>query len=63
MSTPPYFAPLQEARLALVRLFSAFAFDLEPGQVPLSVALGLTMSPRDGVWVRLRPRAPAAKAA
>jgi hypothetical protein len=54
---------LQEAKIALVRLFQRFEFELSPGQVPLKLRQGITLSPRDGVWVtpveRGAPPAPA----
>lgn len=37
---------LTQAKIALVRLYSAFTFELEPGQVPLRLAYGITTSPR-----------------
>ncbi|GBF96779.1 cytochrome P450 [Raphidocelis subcapitata] len=42
---------MQEAVLALVRLFQAYTFELSPGQVPLKLRQGLTLSPAEGVWV------------
>ncbi|MEW5303741.1 MAG: hypothetical protein WDW36_006401 [Sanguina aurantia] len=46
----------QEAKLALVRLYQQFTFTLDPGQVPLAVINGITMSPRDGVFVKAAVR-------
>ncbi|KAI8476255.1 MAG: cytochrome P450, CYP711 clan [Monoraphidium minutum] len=42
---------LNEAKIALVRLHQRFTFDLQPGQVPLQLRQGLTLSPANGVWV------------
>jgi cytochrome P450 len=55
---------LQEARLTLAQLYRRFTFELVPGQVPLKVRTGITMSPLDGVNVRVLPRSepPAAAA-
>lgn len=47
---------LMEAKVALIRLFSHLTFDLEPGQVPLPIAYGITSSPKNGIWVRPRLR-------
>lgn len=46
----------QEAKVTLIRLFSRLSFDLEPGQVPLPITYGITMTPRHGIWVRPRAR-------
>ncbi|KXZ54673.1 hypothetical protein GPECTOR_4g739 [Gonium pectorale] len=43
---------VQEAKIALATLYRRLRFELEPGQVPLRTAVGITLSPRDGVWVR-----------
>ncbi|GLI67209.1 hypothetical protein VaNZ11_011116 [Volvox africanus] len=43
---------LQEAKVALARMYQRLRFQLEPGQVPLKTMVGLTLSPRNGVWVR-----------
>ncbi|KIZ06916.1 cytochrome P450 [Monoraphidium neglectum] len=43
---------LNEAKIALVRLHQRFSFELRPGQVPLKLRQGITLSPADGVWVR-----------
>ena len=53
---------LQEARLTLAALYRRFTFELEPGQVPLRVKTGITMSPEGGVRARVVPRALAAAA-
>lgn len=47
---------LEELRLTLVRLFQVFTFTLDashhqPGQ-PLPLRMGLTISPKSGVWLR-----------
>lgn len=47
---------LQEARLTLAQLYRNFTFQLSPGQVPLRVRTGITMSPADGVRVRVAQR-------
>jgi len=60
---------LQEARLTLAQLYRSFTFELEAGQQPLRVKTGITMSPEEGVFVKvkrnpeLRPAAAAAAAA
>jgi hypothetical protein len=46
---------LQETRLTLAQLYRSYTFELEPGQVPLRVKTGITMSPEEGVFVRVRP--------
>ncbi|KAG2434665.1 hypothetical protein HXX76_007558 [Chlamydomonas incerta] len=43
---------VQEAKVALATLYQRLTFELEPGQVPLQTAVGITLSPRNGVWVR-----------
>ncbi len=45
-------AVCQEAKIALIRLYSRLTFELEPGQVPLKLSYGITTGPRHGVWVR-----------
>ena len=41
----------------LSRLVQAVDFTLAPGQAaPLDTVAGLTLAPRNGVWVRLSPR-------
>ncbi|GAX81208.1 hypothetical protein CEUSTIGMA_g8640.t1 [Chlamydomonas eustigma] len=47
---------LQEAKVALIRMYSALTFALEPGQVPLQISYGITAGPKHGVWVRPLPR-------
>jgi hypothetical protein len=47
--------------VALARLYQRLRFELEPGQVPLRTTVGITLSPKNGVWVRpvrRHPRAP-----
>lgn len=51
-SLPAALAAVQEIKVTLVRLFSRLTFDLEPGQEPLPMAYGITMSPKHGIWVR-----------
>lgn len=53
---------LNEAKIALIRLHQRFTFELQPGQVPLALRQGLTLSPAKGVWVTpvVRPAAAAA---
>ena len=46
----------QEVKVALIRLYSRLTFQLEPGQVPLAIAYGITTSPKHGIWVRPRRR-------
>lgn len=48
---------LAEARIALVRLVQHFSFELLPGapKVP-ALATGITMTPKEGVVVRLSRR-------
>ncbi len=38
--------------MALALLYQRLTFELEPGQVPLHVVAGITLAPRDGLWVR-----------
>lgn len=47
----------QEAKIALVRLYQHQTYALEPGMSPLPLQQNLTLSPRDGVRVRVVPRA------
>lgn len=47
---------LQEAVLALARLYEAVLPVLEPGQVPLALREGITNVPARGLWVRLQRR-------
>ncbi len=49
---------LQEAKVALARLYQRLRFELEAGQVPLATTAALTLAPRDGLWLRpvLRPQ-------
>ncbi|GFH10402.1 uncharacterized protein HaLaN_05709, partial [Haematococcus lacustris] len=49
---------LQEARLAIVRLCSAFNFALAPVQeFPVKVRTGFTIAPAHGMWLKAQPRA------
>ncbi|KAF8072691.1 AL21 [Scenedesmus sp. PABB004] len=48
---------LQEAKIALARLYQHQTYELEPGQVPLALQQNITLSPRNGVVVRVVPRA------
>jgi hypothetical protein len=48
---------VQEAKIALVRLYQHQTYELLPGQVPLAVQQNLTLSPKNGVHVRVVPRA------
>eukprot|EP00878_Enallax_costatus_P023545 GHUV01025045.1.p1 GENE.GHUV01025045.1~~GHUV01025045.1.p1 ORF type:complete len:114 (+),score=21.23 GHUV01025045.1:582-923(+) len=48
---------LQEAKIALIRLYQNQTYELMPGQVPLPLQQNLTLSPRNGVRVRVIPRA------
>lgn len=50
---------LQEIRLALVRMAQAFEFQLAPGlgqEEDLSLRLGITLAPKDGVFLRVLER-------
>eukprot|EP00879_Flechtneria_rotunda_P008524 GHRR01008931.1.p1 GENE.GHRR01008931.1~~GHRR01008931.1.p1 ORF type:complete len:336 (+),score=98.92 GHRR01008931.1:1224-2231(+) len=47
---------LQEAKIALVRLYQDQTYELEPGQVPLALRQNITLSPKHGVKVRVVPR-------
>lgn len=44
---------LQEAKIALVRLYQNQTYDLLPGQVPLAIQQNLTLSPKYGVKVKV----------
>jgi thromboxane-A synthase/cytochrome P450 family 3 subfamily A len=46
---------LREARAVLVALHRAFEFEMASDE-PMRLVAGLTLSPADGVWVRLRER-------
>lgn len=48
---------VQEAKIALVRLYQNQTYKLLPGQVPLALQQNITLSPRNGVRVRVVPRA------
>ncbi|KAJ9520901.1 hypothetical protein QJQ45_014095 [Haematococcus lacustris] len=49
---------LQEARLAIVRLCSAFNFALAPVQeFPVKIRSGFTIAPAHGMWLKAQPRA------
>ena len=45
-----------EATIALARLYSAYTFELLPGQDPLPLQQRLTLAPRDGLRVYVRRR-------
>ena len=47
---------LQEATVALVKVFRVVTLDLEPGQEPLALRATITLSPKHGVHVRPRLR-------
>ncbi|GLC53342.1 hypothetical protein PLESTB_000734000 [Pleodorina starrii] len=49
---------VQEAKVALARLYQRLVFELEPGQVPLRTSVGITLAPKDGLWVRPVARHP-----
>lgn len=49
--------PVQEAKVALVRLYQHQTYKLLPGQEPLAVQQNLTLSPKYGVKVHVVPRA------
>ena len=42
--------------MALVRIYRRLTFELEPGQVPLNIAYGMTATAKDGIWVKPRRR-------
>lgn len=54
---------MQEAKITLIKLYQRYHFELQPGQVPLAVVNGITMTPRHGIKVRVVRRADAATAA
>jgi len=45
-----------EAVVGLVRVYQRFTFRLTPGQVPLKMKYGLTISPAAGIHVKVHPR-------
>ena len=45
---------LMELQLALPRLVQAFEFELDPGK-PIECLPQITLRPKHGIWVRLRP--------
>lgn len=51
---------LEELALSLIRLYQAFTFELDsdhhPAGQPLGLKMGLTISPKDGVWLRTKAR-------
>jgi cytochrome P450 len=47
---------LQEAKIALIRLYQNQTYELLPGQVPLPLQQNLTLAPKNGVRVRVIPR-------
>lgn len=57
MPPPCLLGAPQEARLALAELYRRFTFELAPGQVPLRMQNGASLSPSEGVFVRVVPRA------
>ena len=48
-------APVQEAKITLVRLFQQYTFELKPGQEPLELRNTITLSPKNGVIVKPIP--------
>ena len=48
-------APVQEAKIMLVRLFQRYTFGLKPGQEPLELRNTITLSPKNGVIVKPIP--------
>jgi hypothetical protein len=54
---PPLHLHLQEAKIALIRLFQHQTYELMPGQVPIQLQQNLTLSPRNGLRVRVVRRA------
>ena len=51
---------LEEAKIALIRMYQHFTFRLSPGQVPLQLRQGITLSPKHGVLVTPCARSAAA---
>lgn len=52
---------MQEATFALVRIFQRYTFSLDPTHHPgptLDVRTAITLSPANGVWLRVAKRAP-----
>eukprot|EP00775_Hariotina_reticulata_P006333 gene6333-6567_t len=47
---------LQEAKIALIRLYQQQTYELEPGQVPLVTQQSITLSPKYGVKVQVVAR-------
>lgn len=47
---------MQEAKIALVRLYQNQTYELLPGQVPLQLEQNLTLSPKHGLRVTVVPR-------
>lgn len=43
-------------RTCLMKLYREFKFELEPGQVPLQVETGLTMTPAHGIKLKVTRR-------
>ena len=52
-------APVQEAKITLVRLFQQYTFELKPGQEPLELRNTITLSPKNGVITKPIPHKPA----
>ena len=52
---------LAEAKIAIIRLYQKFDFELAPGrvQVPLPLSFGITVCPADGIHVKVHSRAKA----
>eukprot|EP01024_Parvocaulis_polyphysoides_P018129 TRINITY_DN179_c1_g1_i1.p1 TRINITY_DN179_c1_g1~~TRINITY_DN179_c1_g1_i1.p1 ORF type:complete len:533 (-),score=66.82 TRINITY_DN179_c1_g1_i1:400-1797(-) len=47
---------MQEAKLALFRMFKKFDFELQPGQEKLETKVAITLSPKNGVFVKAYKR-------
>jgi cytochrome P450 len=49
---------MEEAKLALIRVFKRFTFELDRSRtaLPIKVVLGITLSPADPIYVRPVPR-------
>ena len=47
---------LEEAKIALIRTYQKFVFELCPGQVPLQLQQSITLSPKLGVQVVVHAR-------
>ena len=53
---------LEEAKIAIIRMYQQFTFSLSPGQIPLKVRNGITMSPKNGLHVAVHARTASTKA-